>query len=141
LTTEATSPFIHRVRPQFYQADPAGVLFYGRVFELFHQGYAALIEAAGVPYETHFGIRGYATPIVHAEADYKRPIRPGTDIDVAVSVERLGESSLTFAFRITDATGTVLATGREVHVTVDPASFTTRPLPDELRAALTPWLA
>jgi acyl-CoA thioesterase FadM len=133
------APFVHPVQPAFYQADPAGVLFYGRVFELFHQAYAALVTHAGVDYASHFGIREYAMPIVHAEADYRRPIRHGERLDVEVRVIRVGESSVELAFTILDATGDVRATGREVHVTVDASTFQTRPIPPELRAALTPY--
>jgi YbgC/YbaW family acyl-CoA thioester hydrolase len=138
---EGPGRFVHPVQPTFYQADPAGVLFYGRIFELFHQAYAALVVRAGVPYQRHFGIGEYATPIVHAEADYRRPIRPGETLEVRLTVERLGESSITLAFEIVDAGGDIRATGREVHVTVDAHTFGTRPMPAELRAALEPYVA
>lgn len=127
---------MHRLRPTFYQADPAGVLFYGRVFELFHQAFAAFIVAAGVPYETHFAIRDYAMPVVHAEADYRRPIRPGEELDVRVTLRRLGESSIGLGYEIVDAAGEVRATGTEVHVAVDAATFRKRPLPDVIRDAM-----
>jgi acyl-CoA thioester hydrolase len=133
-------PFRHAVRPAFYQADPAGVLFYGRVFELFHQGYAGLIEASGLPYDMHFGMRGYMVPVVHAEVDFKAPIRPGERLSVEVSVLRLGRSSITMGFRLVGPDGDERAKGRETHVAVDADSFTPIPIPDAVREALTPYL-
>jgi acyl-CoA thioesterase FadM len=135
------APFVHAVQPQFYQADPAGVLFYGRVFELFHQAYAAFVEHVGIDYATHFGIRDYAVPIVHAEADCRAPIRPGERLAVEVVLERLGDSSITLSFAIRGPDGTIRATGREVHVAVDPRDFSKRPLPGSLRDAMSPWIA
>jgi 1,4-dihydroxy-2-naphthoyl-CoA hydrolase len=107
------------------------------VFELFHDAYAAMVEDLGVEYESHFGISAYATPIVHAEADYRRPIRPGEHLVVEVRVERVGESSFSLGFRIVDGEGVERATGHETHVTIDPSRFASIPLPDNLRAALT----
>ncbi len=106
------------------------------MFELFHEAYAALLEHVGVSYADHFGIVTYATPIVHAEADYRRPIRPGEHLTVELRLERLGESSLTMAFRVLGPDGDERATGRETHVTVDSERFVSIPIPAELRAAL-----
>jgi acyl-CoA thioesterase FadM len=133
------SSFIHTIQPQFYQADPAGVLFYGRIFELFHQAYAALVVHAGIDYDAHFGIRRYAIPIVHAEADYRAPIRAGEHLSVHVAVERLGHSSLSLAFTVRGPAGEIRATGREVHVAVEPRTFAKIPLPDSVRAAFLPY--
>lgn len=130
---------MYPTRAAFFQADPAGVLFYGRVFELFHSAYAALVEAAGLDYADHFGIVSYALPVVHAEADYARPIRPGEPLLIGVTVARLGRSSVALRYAISGADGEVKATGREVHVAVDPKAFTTIPLPESVRRALAPW--
>lgn len=131
--------FRYPVAARFFQADPAGVLFYGRIFELFHEAYAAFLDHAGVDYATHFGIQGYATPIVHAEVDYRRPIRPGEPLFIDVSLLELGRSSITFAFLVVGADGLERASGRETHVTVHPETFATMEIPAKLRNALAPF--
>jgi acyl-CoA thioesterase FadM len=133
--------FRYPVSARFFQADPAGVLFYGRIFELFHEAYAAFLAHAGVDYATHFGIHGYATPIVHAEVDYRRPIRPGEPLFIDVTLLELGRSSLSFAFLVEGADGVERATGRETHVTVHPETFATMEIPSGLRSALAPFEA
>jgi len=106
----------------------------------FYESYneRAFIEQAGIAYEQHFAITSYAAPVVHAEADYRLPIRPGEHLTVEVRLERLGVSSMTMAFRVLGPEGEERATGRETHVTVDPGRFVSIPIPAELRAALAP---
>jgi acyl-CoA thioester hydrolase len=56
-------------------------------------------------------------------------------IDVVLAVERLGESSMTTAWRI-ERGGDVLVTGSVRHVCIDPRSHAKKRLPDAIRAAL-----
>lgn len=44
-------------------------------------------------------------PLVHAEADYARPMLLGDVLTIELEVERLGEKSVTFAYRIVGADG------------------------------------
>ncbi|MFQ5459346.1 MAG: acyl-CoA thioesterase [Anaerolineae bacterium] len=137
----ARATFRHGLRARFYEADPAGVLFYGRLFELFHEAYAALLEAAGVEYTAYFGLEEFAAPVVHAEADYRAPIRPGDDLSLEVTVTRLGRTSITVAYAVHGGGGELKATGTETHVIVDRGGFKSMPLPSWLREALEPYLA
>ena len=114
-----STPFEYTTQVRFHQADPAGVLFYGRVFELVNDAYEALVHAAGLGYDDHFGLRGYATPVVHVAADYRRPMAAGETLTVALDVARLGYSSLTLHFTVTGADGMERAIGEVVHAFVD----------------------
>ena len=65
----------------------------------------------------------------------------GDQLDVGLSVEKLGRSSITFTYRVVGVDGVLRATGRVVTVTMDldPSSETylrAVPIPDDLRAAI-----
>jgi len=82
----------------------------------------------------------HAMPVMAAvELHYRKPIEWPTEIDVLLSCERLGNSSMTIGNRIVDRSdhACVYADGNVVMVWVDPASGTSVPLPDAIRTACT----
>jgi YbgC/YbaW family acyl-CoA thioester hydrolase len=132
-----TAPFVSTVRLRFHQADPAGVLFYGRVYELVNDAYEELVRDAGFEYDDHFGLKEYATPVVHVEADYRRRMLPGELLTVELAVTRLGRASFTLGFSIIGPDRQVRATGSIVHAFVRADTFNTIEIPDNVRTALT----
>jgi acyl-CoA thioester hydrolase len=82
----------------------------------------------------------HAMPVMAAvELHYRKPIEWPAEIDVLLSCERLGNSSMTIGNRIVDRNdhGCVYADGNVVMVWVDPATGASVPLPDAIRAACT----
>jgi acyl-CoA thioester hydrolase len=77
--------------------------------------------------------------VARAECDYASPARLGERLLVGCRAEDFGSSSFAFAYRIVAAGGSVdaevrlVASGRTVQVTWDPASGRKIPLPEELR--------
>ena len=57
------------------------------------------------------------------------------ELDVVIAVDRLGETSLTCAWRI-ERDGSVLVEGTIRQVCIDPATKAKKPLPPDVRAAL-----
>lgn len=119
----------------FQDVDAAGIVFYGRVFDYFHDAYVAFLRVAGAPLEQALRSGAWAAPLTHAEADYRKPLRFGDPITVTVVDVELAESEFTVRYRI-DAEEGVACEGRTVHVSVDPTTFRRRPIPDLLRRAL-----
>ncbi len=123
--TRQDGAFEHRTRVRFHQADPAGVLFFGRLFELISDAYEEFVEAAG----------GMTTPIVHLEADYRQAVRVGESVSVRLRLERLGHSSMTYGFEVMGPDGSLRASGRVVHTFVRLPDFAKIPMPDHARRA------
>jgi 4-hydroxybenzoyl-CoA thioesterase len=128
--------FEHAIRVRFHQADPAGVLFYGRLFELVEETYEELCRAAGLDIDAMMQLRGSTTPVVHLEADFRTPIAVGETVVVRAVVERVGSTSITVGYTLVGSGGEVRATARIVHVHVDAATWRTTPIPDDVRARL-----
>ncbi|HET7592869.1 MAG TPA: thioesterase family protein [Rhodanobacteraceae bacterium] len=80
----------------------------------------------------------HAMPVMAAvELHYRKPITWPSEVDVLLSCERLGNTSITIGNRIVDRNDAtcVYADGNIVMVWVDPASGAAVPLPEAIRAA------
>ena len=78
--------------------------------------------------------------VARNEIDYVEPVRGVGKVRVRVWVERIGRTSLTFAFRVLPHDRDVdHARGRRTIVHVEPGTLTPSPWSAELRALLAPW--
>lgn len=129
--------FTQDVMVRFNEVDRAGIAFFGRVFEYCHIAYEELFAAAGFPIDVMFeGADGWAMPLVHAEANYVRPMRLGAKLTIQAEVVRLGKSSVGFEYTVRDVAGKTCAVVNLVHCCVNLETFSKHPVPDELRRAL-----
>jgi acyl-CoA thioester hydrolase len=102
--------------------------------------YLTYIEEARLQWLMHVGdwFDDAAAPVLAAsELNYRIPITWPTDIRVELRCERVGNSSLTLAYRIVDAVDAtrVFSDGRAVMVWTNPATGKPVPLPDSVRTA------
>ena len=82
----------------------------------------------------------YQMVIAKLEVDYIAPIhKSGSEVEVDVWVEKIGNSSFVFAYEIRFE-GIVRAKGKTVQVAVDEAEEKSRPLTTEEREFLTQYL-
>ena len=129
------SVFEHQITVRFYDVDRAGIVFFGRIFEYAHAAFEELLMKVGLV--SVFEAEGWGMPLVHAEADFSKPMRMGDRIDVKVSVEKHSERSITFAFALHGAVeGEKRADVKHVHAFVDLETMRSRIFPDSLRAGL-----
>ncbi|MGE5152913.1 MAG: acyl-CoA thioesterase [Bdellovibrio bacteriovorus] len=132
----ADGAFEHAFEIRLHDTDAAGVLFFGHLFRHAHDAYEALMAAAGLPLQDLIRA-GISLPIVHAEADFRTPMRQGDHIRVEVRVAEIRHRSFSLDYRFIHAHGDSCARARTVHVLTgpDPAAA----LPDALREALSRW--
>ncbi len=116
-----------RKRIYLRDTDATGVLYFTELQRI-------ALEA----FEDHFDLKkmlgssDFLLPIVHAEADYKAPLRCGDEVDISFTIAP-GTSSLKVSYQI--MLGEVLAgTVTIVHVAVDRTTLTSIPLPESLKA-------
>ncbi len=129
--------FAYEVSVRFHEVDRAGIAFYGRVFEYVHVAFEEMLLAIDPTWTSVFDDQGWGMPLVHADADFKRPMRLSERLTVSVSVESLSARSVTFAFEVVGShDGVTRATARQVHVFVDMERFESIPVPEEMRAGL-----
>lgn len=129
-------PFRHPFRVQLHDTDAAGVMFFAHLFRHAHDAYEAFMAALGLPLERLIQNGAWHLPLIHAEADYKAPLRHGDEVLAEVVIERIGQASFTLAYRFARPDGQWLASARTVHACVAAGEATGHPLPDELRELL-----
>jgi acyl-CoA thioester hydrolase len=105
-----------------------------------HAAVVTLLEESRIKWRSSMpGIRqGDATPTVVAslEVNYRRPVHHGEDLEVELTVTRIGTSSFSLEFRGSQR-GAVAVDGRTVLVSVNPGTGKSRPLAKHERH----WLA
>lgn len=127
--------FRHQIIVSMRDTDAAGIIFFGSQFTFAHVAYERFLEHLGFCFADALEKEPYLLPIVHAEADYLRPLRVGDRIDVELTVGRIGTTSYTLEYSLTRG-GEIVGRALSVHVAVSKAEKGKVPLPDVLREAL-----
>lgn len=86
----------------------------------------------------HAGVADHATgatPPVHTEFDFRRPLRFDDEVDITLSVGEIGETSITYLLDVSRH-GETVASGRMVSVFIERSTGAARDWPDHLREAL-----
>ena len=77
----------------FKHCDPAGIVFYPRFFEMINDAVEAMFsDVLGWPFETMHPDAG--VPTASFKVHFKLPCRHGDQLDLRVTLTRLGRSSL-----------------------------------------------
>ncbi|HKY36026.1 MAG TPA: thioesterase family protein [Polyangiaceae bacterium] len=128
--------FVERRAIRFQDIDAAGIIFYPRVLEMFHDAYVAFLAFAGCPLPDVLKSGSWLAPVRHAEADYFKPLRFGDEVTIEICRAHLAESEATLGYRIVRLEREeVCAVGQVVHTFVD-QSFKRLRIPDAVRRAL-----
>jgi 4-hydroxybenzoyl-CoA thioesterase len=136
----STQTFTTSVAVVFGDMDYARVLYFPRVFHYAHRVMEDwFAREFHLSYDRFLSEAQLGLPTVHAEADYAAPIRYGQALQCTFSVRRIGSSSIDLRFRF-HAGAAELCEARTTVVCVAMDSFTKRPLPADLRAALARFL-
>jgi YbgC/YbaW family acyl-CoA thioester hydrolase len=120
----------------FGEVDYASIVYYPNFFDHFQRTEEAYMEHIGFPYPYLIGDLKLGFPIVHVESDFKRPVRYGDSIDIALEVKKVGDRSVTFGFKVFRGQE-FCAEATIAHVVVDLEIFRAAPIPDDLKSKLT----
>lgn len=129
--------FVEARSIRFQDIDAAGIIFYPRILEMFHDSYAAFLAFAGAPLPEVVRAGTWIAPVRHAEADYFKPLRFGDPVTVEICRAHVAETEATLGYRIARSEGgEVCVVGQVVHTWVDRATFKRIPIPEPVRRAL-----
>jgi len=79
--------------------------------------------------------KGTALPIVHSEADYKKPIQLGEQISIICKITNVGTRSYSIAYQILGEDKTLRVKGLTKHVFVG-KDFKSTAMPEDMRKIL-----
>jgi acyl-CoA thioester hydrolase len=132
-------PFVHRLRVRYNECDAQGIVFNANHFAYFDITLTELWRAAFGSYNAMVEA-GTDVVVADAQATFKGSPHFDDELDVEMTIERLGSTSMTSAFA-TKRGDEVLVTGRVVHVFIDPSTMAKQEIPADVRARLAPWVA
>jgi 4-hydroxybenzoyl-CoA thioesterase len=125
--------FTSEIKIRFGDEDHARIVYYPRFFDFFHRVFEDFFESEGKPYRHVLTVDKLGWPAVHASADFKAPLRFGDVLAVELTVEKVGEKSVSFLYRgLRD--GVPAVEGRTTVVCVSMDDFKGRAIPDDYRA-------
>ncbi len=128
--------FVHHTAIRLHNTDAAGLLFFADQFQLAHDAYESFMESIGYPFAEQLRTAPYLLPIVHAEADFVKPLLTGDRITIQVVAERIGDTSFTLGYTLLRNQSEMVGTVKTVHVLIDKRDGRKRSLLPEFRAKL-----
>ena len=127
---------IHKIR--FDDVDGAGIVYYPQYFHLCHAAFEDFFDtAASISYSELIRGRRLGFPTVAIESSFSGPLSYGDVAVVELSVEKLGNTSATFAYRIRRRRdGVVCFAAKVTTVLIDLDNQKPEAIPADLRAIL-----
>jgi 1,4-dihydroxy-2-naphthoyl-CoA hydrolase len=126
----------YELKVQLHDTDAAGILFFGHQFEMAHDAYQAFLESRGFSFAEVLADGEILIPLVHAEADYLKPLKVGDRLVIELTVAGISTHSFTLSYDFRRPDGEPVGTVKTVHVTVDRGTGAKIELPGPLRKAL-----
>lgn len=125
---------------KFDDTDAAGVVYFANVLRFCHEAYEASLAAHGVDLPTFFGGGAIAVPIVHAAAEFRRPLRCGDRVGIELVAESSEDGAFEIRYTLRVATADkVAATATTRHVCIDATTRQRCGFSPELRDWLRQW--
>ena len=93
--------FFSQLKIRFGDIDRAGIVYYPRFMHYFHVALEEFFGSElGIEYHDMVETHRIGLPTVHVQTDFSRPFSYGDNIEVEVSVLKVGRSSITFGYRV-----------------------------------------
>jgi 1,4-dihydroxy-2-naphthoyl-CoA hydrolase len=122
---------------RFQDVDAAGIVFFPRILEYFHDALLEFLAEQGQPVDAALRAQSWGLPLRHAEADFVSPLRFGDRIEVLIGDAELMATEVRVKFQVRLLPdGPVAAVGATRHVCVALPSFARAELSTQLRSVL-----
>ncbi len=137
--------FTARKQIRFHHCDPAGIVFYPQYFYLLHETQEDFLAHIGHP-EHGLIAAGLGVPIVDLKTEFRGMCRYGDEIDIRLSLTRIGNASIGMRYEIhscsrpSDKGQTLKLIANTVVVCSEIPHGKVLAIPAGLRAALQPYL-
>ncbi len=127
--------FFHRLRVRWAEVDMQKIVFNAHYLAYFDIAVSDYWRTMGLPYDESFALLGGELYVKKATLEYHASAQNDDQLDVAMQCAQLGRSSMRFVCAIFRGEN-LLITGELVYVFADPATQTSKPMPDALRSLL-----
>ena len=130
-----TFKFSVDVRVRLPETDAMGIVFHGYFYTYFDVGRMDYLRNLGLL--DSFRTGESKNLVAHASAEFRSPARFDDVLVVQARISEIGNTSITFSFRVTNKPDArLVAEGKSVHVMIDPATWKPVRVSDAFRKAV-----
>lgn len=119
----------------FYDCDPAGILFYAKIYELCHSVYEEMIQSFNLS-ENYWINDDYVVPIIHSEAIYNKPLLYNSFVEIELAVTSISSSAFKFSYNCKNEKGELCVEVKTTHVFVDKKTWKKKQIKDDVLSEL-----
>ncbi|MDT7834666.1 YbgC/FadM family acyl-CoA thioesterase [Aquabacterium sp. OR-4] len=135
MTTRADYRHFERLRVRWAEIDLQGIVFNGHYLMYFDTAVAGYWRAMALPYQETMHYLDGDLYVRKSTLEYEGSARYDDLIDVGVRTQRIGNSSMVLGCAVFRG-DQLLVSGELVYVFADPATMSSRPVPQQLRDLL-----
>jgi acyl-CoA thioester hydrolase len=132
------APFVHRLRVRYHECDQQGVVFNAHYFAFFDIALTEAWREAIGPW-AELVETGVDAVVAEARARYFAGARFDDQLELRWWIERLGTTAMSTRIDVVRA-GETLVEGEMRHVFVEAGGARKTQIPDDVRAALAPYV-
>lgn len=134
----AAKVFTHTLRVRYSECDPQGVVFNANYVAYCDVVITELWREAIGPYQDLLE-SGVDMVVAEVNVRFLGPARFDDDVDFEARLTRIGETAISTRINASSA-GRPVIESHIRHVFIDPETKTKRPIPDDIRQGLSPYL-
>lgn len=127
--------FSTNIKIYFFDADPAGISFYGNIFKYAHAAYEEFMQSFNDNKNLILN-NEYLLPIFKTNANFLKPMSVGENIKIELFLTSLKEYSFEISYNFFNSKNELTAKVQTVHVSVSATTFKKSRLPEELKTKL-----
>lgn len=129
--------FKHTTSVKLHDTDAAGTLFFVNQFRFAQEAFEDFLESVGFAIGHIFQQSEILLPVVHASADYLKPVVVGEKISIHLTSQNIKETSFGLVYSLYNEKEEEVGRVQTVHVVVARSGHPKRrPIPERLRRAL-----
>ena len=127
--------FTVKRKVNFFNCDPAGIMFYGNIFYFCHSAYENLISSFNLDFD-YWNNEDFFVPIIHSSAVYLKPLKYEDDVVIEINVTQLKESSFELSYNCKNQKGELCANVKTVHVFINKETWKKKKMDDTIKKGL-----
>ena len=131
-------PFTSTRRIDFPLVDIAGIVYYPHYWDLAHRFFEESWESTcDIYYHDVLHKKKIALPLIHSEAEFHHPLRYGDVAHCEIEVLKIGTTSITWRYRISNQNGVLCWSAIQTTVCTSMDAVTAKkPIPDWMKKGL-----
>src|SRR5450830_659473 len=128
--------YIYKTKIKLYLTDAANMIFYSNLFNLAYECYEEFLENSNFSVSKIINDGKLLIPVVHAEADYIKPMRLGDKIEIQMALNSAGKSSYKLDYDFYNAFMEKVAHAKTIHVLVGMGDYKPAKIPEKFLECL-----